>query len=55
MHATSDLIPKLIVVIILALLPVACMKGMAKQAEADHQKCLSWQADGYNVRCGERP
>lgn len=51
MHATSDLIPKLIVIIMLALLPVACMKGMAKQSEVDYQKCLAWQADGHNIRC----
>lgn len=51
MHAISDLIPKLIVIIMLALLPVACMKSMAKQAEADYQKCLSWQADGHPIKC----
>lgn len=51
MHATSDLIPKLIVIIMLALLPVACTKGLERQVYADYQKCLSWQADGYDIRC----
>lgn len=51
----NDLVPLIIIVAMLALLPVACMKGMAKQAEAEYEQCLSWQADGYNVRCGGRP
>lgn len=55
MHATSDLIPKLIVIIMLALLPLACTEGLDRQARVDYEQCLSWQADGYNVRCGERP
>ncbi|MDO4450038.1 MAG: hypothetical protein Q4B79_03640 [Moraxella sp.] len=46
-----DFFLKIFVVITLALLPVACTKGLERQARADYQKCLSWQADGYDIRC----
>lgn len=28
-----------------------CVSALNKQAEADYQKCLSWQADGYPIKC----
>lgn len=28
-----------------------CDIALKKQAEADYQKCLSWQADGYPIKC----
>lgn len=30
-----------------------CSVSLDKQLEADYQKCLSWQADGYDVYCDE--
>ncbi|AKI27161.1 hypothetical protein [Moraxella catarrhalis] len=55
MHTSSDLIPKFIFIIMLASLPFACSKAIDdafdRQAETDYQECLSWQADGYAVRC----
>ncbi|UYZ74766.1 hypothetical protein LP123_05970 [Moraxella bovis] len=51
----SDLALQLLSIILLALTLHSCVANLDKQAEADHQKCLSWQADGYNVRCGGRP
>ncbi|AKI27285.1 hypothetical protein CPI14_06630 [Moraxella catarrhalis] len=52
---SSDLIPKFIFIIMLASLPFACSKAIDdafdRQAEIDYQECLSWQADGYAVRC----
>lgn len=46
-----DLFPLVIIVGMLALAPVACVKGSAREANADYEKCLSWQADGHNIRC----
>ena len=31
-----------------------CVTALDRQAEVDYQECLSWQADGYDVRC-QRP
>ncbi len=28
-----------------------CDIALEKQAEVDYQECLSWQADGYPVKC----
>lgn len=28
-----------------------CDAALKKQAELDYQKCLSWQADGYPIKC----
>lgn len=28
-----------------------CDIALKKQAEVDYQKCLSWQADGYDIKC----
>lgn len=28
-----------------------CDIALKKQAEVDYQECLSWQADGYPVKC----
>lgn len=53
MHASSDLIPKLIVIVLLALLPLACMEGLDRQARADYEECLSWQLDGYDIECDQ--
>lgn len=39
------------IVLMCAVLLYACDAGLAKQAEADYQKCLLWQADGYPIRC----
>lgn len=51
----SDLALQLLSIILLAVTLHSCVVGLEKQAEADYQKCLAWQADGYNVRCGGRP
>lgn len=51
----SDLAIQLLSIVLIVLTLQSCMVGLEKQAEADYQKCLSWQADGYNVRCGGRP
>lgn len=51
----NDLVPLIIIVVMLALLPVACAEVLDRQARADYEQCLSWQADGHNLRCGERP
>ena len=48
---SSDLVPFITIVATLALLPVACTKGLDRQARADYEQCLSWQADGYPVKC----
>ncbi|WII94975.1 hypothetical protein LU276_08170 [Moraxella haemolytica] len=47
----TDLVPLIIIVAMLALLPVACTEGLDRQAQADYEQCLSWQADGYDVKC----
>ncbi|MFA9487104.1 MULTISPECIES: hypothetical protein [unclassified Moraxella] len=47
----TDLVPLIIIVAMLALLPVACTEGLDRQAQADYEKCLSWQADGYDIKC----
>ena len=47
----ADFFLKILAVITLAFLPFACMYSLDRQAEADYQKCLSWQADGYDVQC----
>lgn len=47
----TDLVPLIIIVTLLALLPVACTEGLERQAHADYEQCLSWQLDGYDVRC----
>lgn len=31
----------------------SCTDVLERQAHADYQKCLSWQADGYDVQCDE--
>lgn len=51
MPIQSELIIKLAAVIMLALTPYACMQGLDRQAQADYEKCLSWQADGYDIKC----
>lgn len=51
MPIQSELIIKLAAVIMLALTPYACMQGLDRQAQADYEQCLSWQADGYPVEC----
>ncbi|WAJ74550.1 hypothetical protein [Moraxella bovis] len=28
-----------------------CDIALKKQAQADYEQCLSWQADGYPVKC----
>lgn len=38
-------------VLVCAVLLYTCDAGLKKQAEVDYQECLSWQADGYPVRC----
>lgn len=38
-------------VLVCAVLLYACDAGLKKQAEVDYQECLSWQADGYSVKC----
>lgn len=38
-------------VLMCAVLLYACNTGLQRQAEADYQKCLLWQADGYPIRC----
>lgn len=52
---SSDLIPKFIFIIMLASLPFACSKAIDdafdRQAETDYQECLSWQADGFDIKC----
>lgn len=47
----NDLAPLAIIIAMLALLPVACTEGLERQAHADYEQCLSWQLDGYDVRC----
>lgn len=47
----ADFVLKFFAVFALALLPFACMDGLERQVYADYQKCLSWQADGYDIRC----
>ncbi len=47
----TDFAFRVFAIILLALLPFACTISLDKQAEADYQKCLSWQADGYPVKC----
>lgn len=47
----TDLVPLITVVVMLALFPVACMESLDRQAHADYEECLSWQADGYPVEC----
>lgn len=47
----TDLVPLIIIVVMLALFPVACAEGFDRQARADYEQCLSWQADGYDVKC----
>lgn len=49
----TDFAFRVFAIILLALLPFACTISLDKQAEADYQKCLSWQADGYDVHCDE--
>lgn len=49
----NDLLAVAIIIGMFALLPVACVKGLERQAHADYQKCLSWQADGYDIQCDE--
>ncbi|NSM11354.1 hypothetical protein G5C01_08345 [Moraxella bovoculi] len=51
----SDLALMLLAVALIPLTLYSCMVGLEKQAQANYQKCLSWQADGYDVRCGSRP
>lgn len=47
--------PKLIIIAMLASLPFACSKAIDdafdRQAETDYQECLSWQADGFDIKC----
>ncbi len=47
----ADFFLKILAVITLAFLPFACMDSLDRQVEVDYQKCLSWQADGYDVQC----
>ncbi|AKI27065.1 hypothetical protein [Moraxella catarrhalis] len=51
----TDFFPKFLIIAMLASLPFACSKAIDdafdRQAEIDYQECLSWQADGYAVRC----
>lgn len=47
----TDLMPLIIIVVMLALFPVACAEGLDRQARADYEQCLSWQADGHPVEC----
>ena len=47
--------PKLIIIAMLASLPFACSKAIDdafdRQAETDYQECLSWQAEGFDIKC----
>lgn len=51
----TDFFPKFLIIVMLASLPFACSKAIDyafdRQAETDYQEYLSWQADGYAVRC----
>ncbi|RKL73782.1 hypothetical protein [Moraxella catarrhalis] len=51
----TDFFPKFLIIAMFASLPFACSKvlddAFDRQAEIDYQECLSWQADGYAVRC----
>lgn len=49
----TDLVPLIIIVVMLALFPVACAEGLDRQARADYEQCLSWQADGHPVECNQ--
>lgn len=49
----NDLVPLIIIVVMLALFPVACAEGLDRQARADYEQCLSWQLDGYDIECDQ--
>lgn len=47
----TDFAFKVFTIVLLTLLPFACATILDRQAQADYQKCLAWQADGYPVKC----
>lgn len=47
----TEIFGRIVAVALLAVMPLACMESLDRQAHADYQECLSWQADGYPVKC----